>query len=878
MLRIIQSTGVARSKNYYSSADYYAEGQELTGIWRGEGARLLDLKGNVEKSDWDALCDNLHPQTGQRLTLRTNSDRTVGYDFNFHVPKSVSLLYVSSRDERLLDAFRDSVQATMQDIESEMSTRVRKVGKNEERKTSNMVWGEYVHFTSRPVDGLPDPHLHAHCFAFNVTHDKQEQAWKAGQFRELMRDAPYYEALFHARLAHRLAELGMPVTRTKKGWELAGIEKGLIDRFSRRTKQIEDLAREKGIEDPKAKDSLGARTRESKKKELSFPELQEVWRGRMTADEMEVLKTLESRIGSDDGEPLDGDAGTKAVEHAIAHEFERKSVVPERRLLATALRHGVGRARVEQVFDAAKRSDLVTGQRNGRTMVTTRGVLTEERRVIDYARKGRGACSRLVGKEHRFRREWLNADQKKAVEHILGSRDRVILVRGSAGVGKTTLMQEAVEAVEANGTKVFAFAPSADASRGTLKESGFANAETVAMLLKNPTVQEQAAGQLIWIDEAGQLGTKTMSELFSLAEKIDARLLLSGDRYQHGSVERGSALRLLEEEAGLASAEVKEIQRQSGEYKAAVKALSVGRAEEGFRRLDALGWVREIDDDQREHQLATDYVSAVTGGKTAVVISPTHREGDRITGEIRQQLRDSGKIGQDERTFLSLEGAGLTEAERGDAVNYLPGDVLQFHQNAKGFTRGQRVTIDGIEPLPAEHAAKFQAFHARTLSLSPGDTVRITHNGFTTDGKHRLNNGMLYRVKRFDERGDIVLDNGWTVRQDYGHLAYGYVITSYASQSKTVDVAFVGQSSQSFNASSREQFYVSASRARQSVTIYTDDKMALRDAIAQTDERLSATEFVNGTAARNMLAWRQLQEVLMERPQPRAREEVSHVR
>src|SRR6202008_3966260 len=98
---------------------------------------------------------------------------------------SVSLLYATMKDERLLDAFRDAVHGTMEDIEREMQTRVRKDGKNEDRTTGNMVWGEFVHFTSRPVDGVPDPHLHAHCFVFNTTWDNKETQWKAGQFRNL---------------------------------------------------------------------------------------------------------------------------------------------------------------------------------------------------------------------------------------------------------------------------------------------------------------------------------------------------------------------------------------------------------------------------------------------------------------------------------------------------------------------------------------------------------------------------------------------------------------------------------------------------------------------------------------------------------------------
>jgi conjugative relaxase-like TrwC/TraI family protein len=857
MLRITQNAHVAGAKSYYSSAaDYYTEGQELTGRWRGEAARRLGLQGNVKQAEWDALCDNINPQTGKSLTARQRADRTVGYDFNFHVPKSVSVLYAMTRDERILDAFRDAVDATMHDMEAEMSARVRKGGKDENRRTGNMAWGEFVHFTSRPVDGVPDPHLHAHCFVFNVTHDDKEQVWKAGQFRELKRDAPYFEAVFHSRFAYELADLGLPIARTKKGWELDGVNKGLINKFSRRTSQIEEMAREMGIDDPEEKAELGAKTREHKRKKLTLPELQDEWRSRMSAPELDALATLQDKLGGD-ADPRDGNASARAVQYAIGHVFERKSVVPERELLATALRQAVGQATVEQVCRQAERSDLIVGERNGRQMATTHDVLEEERHVIDFARDGRGACQPIAKRHQAFKRDWLNDTQKAAVRHIIESRDRIIVVRGAAGVGKTTLMQEAVESIEAAGTKVFAFAPSADASRGTLRDSGFKDADTVARLLADEKVQRQVAGQLIWVDEAGLLSTKTMAQLFALAEKTDARVLLSGDRRQHGSVERGAALRLMEEEAGLVPAEVKEIKRQSGDYKAAVEALSEGRVAEGFKRLDDLHWVREIPDDERDRQLAADYVQAVREGRSALVVSPTHAEGNRITTEIRTKLRQAGKLGTDEQTFVALENANLTEAERGDAVNYAPGDVLQYHQNAKGFTRGERVTVDGDRPLPLDQAARFQAFHSTTITLAPGDVVRITHNGMTADGKHRLNNGSLYRVDRFDDEGNIMLNNGWTVGKQFSHLTHGYVVTSHASQGKTVDRVFVGQSSQSFPASSREQFYVSCSRAKERVTIYTDNKNDLREAINQSDERVSATEFVNGSPRRDMVALRE---------------------
>lgn len=135
MLRIIQNSQAAGAKIYYAQADYYSEGQELEGQWRGKAAEMLGLSGVAQRDQWDLMCDNRNPSSGEQLTLRQKSDRTVGYDFNFHVPKSVSLLYGLTKDDRIREAFQEAVNETMQDMESEMQVRVRKEGKNEDRTT-----------------------------------------------------------------------------------------------------------------------------------------------------------------------------------------------------------------------------------------------------------------------------------------------------------------------------------------------------------------------------------------------------------------------------------------------------------------------------------------------------------------------------------------------------------------------------------------------------------------------------------------------------------------------------------------------------------------------------------------------------------------------
>lgn len=865
MLRIIQNTSAAGASSYFAASDYYTQEQELPGIWRGEGARLLGLSGEIQKDAWEALCHNRDPRSGETLTARQKAERRVGWDFNFHVPKSVSLQYALSNDQRILDAFRGSVHETMKDVEAELMTRVRQNGSNEDRLTGNAVWGEFVHFTTRPIDGTPDPHMHAHCFLQNVTFDASEQRWKAAQIGHIKRDGPYFEAMFHSRFARRMEEIGYATERVKTGWELKGHSLSTLRKFSRRRQQIEDVARElqaKADQEHVAAlkagretgrkiittHDLGASTREKKQKNLTMPELRQKWRARLTDAEDNAVasiarQSLRGAIAEQEG--MASESATLSVDHC----FERKSVVPERQLYAEALKRAVGKAGPQRVLQAVRRQNLIVGERDGRRVATTTKVLSEEQAMVSFARNGRGTCAPFVAREYKFRRNWLDEGQKKAVLHLLRSGDRVQLLRGVAGTGKTTLMQEAVEGIEASGKKVFTFAPSSDASRRVLREEAhFKDADTVAMLLKDQRKHEQLRNQVWWIDEAGLVGAPDMAKVFSLADQLDARVILSGDRKQHGSVARGAALRLLETEAGLVPAELKDIRRQSGAYKDAVKALSQGRTEEGFKGLDTLGWIREVAETDRYKLLARDYVDAVAASKSALVVSPTHREGDRITAEIRSDLKRRRLLGE-EHTFRALVNANLTMAERADALNYEPSDVIEFHQNATGYRKGARVIV-GEADLPLRHAERFTTYRASEVTLAAGDQIRVTKNGKTLEGT-RINNGSVFAVKGFDKNGNIRLKDGGTLAKDWGHWTYGYCTTSHASQGRSVDRVFIGQSSESFPASSREQFYVSCSRGKQQATIYTDSKAELMQAVCHSDDRLTATELLMGNRHRD---------------------------
>jgi conjugative relaxase-like TrwC/TraI family protein len=781
----------------------------------------------------------------------------VGYDFNFHCPKSVSVAYEFTQDERILGAFKMSVNQTMREIESEIKTRVRKQGANENRTTGNMIWAEFVHFTARPVNGIPDPHLHAHCYTFNTTWDDEEKKWKAGQFRDLKADAPYFEAAFHARFSKQLAEMGYRIERTAKGWELAGVPQRVLDEFSKRTEQVEQKAKELGITSAKVKDGLAALTRERKQKQLTKQELRELWNARVSAEERTAIQnSLRNEVSN---QPKISEM--KAMDFAMQHCYERASIVTDKKLFRHALRFGMGDVDVAKIKRQLLRDELIKENMDGRQWLTTKDVLAEEKRLIDFVADGKGKFKPFGSVKHQFQNPKLSDEQRNAVRHVLQSKDRVTAIRGGAGTGKTTMMKEAVAGIESGGAKVFTFAPSAEASRGVLRsDAGFANAETVEALLQNQKLQAQVHGQVIWIDEAGLLSVRTLARVADLAEMEDCRIILSGDTAQHRAVERGDALRLLEKHASLPAVELKEIWRQKADaHKAVVADLQGGNLEGAFKRLDKLGMLREMDADKRHEALAVDYAAAVTSGKSALVISPTHAEGERVTREIRAKLKAARKLAADEYEFIQLKNLQWTEAQRADARNYQAGQVVQFHQNVAGFRRGEQVTVKahdasgvmverqngGTAPLPLDMAARFQVYESRQIVLAAGDWLRITQNGFTKE-KQRLNNGDLKQVKGFTKDGDIKLVNGWMVSKDYGNLTHGYCLTSYSSQSKGVDCVFVAESSESFRAADREQFYVSASRFKEALTIYTDDKSELLNAVCKSSHRPSAMDLVNG--------------------------------
>lgn len=885
---MIESRSAGHAKSYFSDAlsksDYYTSDQELEGFWEGKLAARLGLNGATNKDTFFALCENVHPSLGGHLTPRTKEERRIGYDINFHCPKSVSILNAFSGDEHILNAFRASVSETMQAIETDVQTRVRQKGAFSNRLTGELAWGHFVHQTARPVEGfLPDPHLHSHCFVFNATWDETEQRYKAGEFGDIKRDMPYYQARFQKILSDKLAALGYVISKTPKGFEIEGVPQAAIDLFSKRTDEIGRIAKQKGITDAKELGELGARTRAKKQKSVNMDELKETWRKQINElgiDNSQAAKPV--RHAPQKATPTL--TAAQCLDYAILHSFERASVMADRRLLEVSYKQAIGNTSVSleeitKAFKADKR--IIHVSEHGRTLCTTKEVLREEKDMVELARRGKGKLIPLYDKAPALN---LSGQQAAAVEEILTTKNRVSIVRGAAGSGKTTLMKEAEEKIKAAGKTMAVVAPSAQASRGVLKEeSGFANAETVAKFLIDKKMQESIRGQVLWVDEAGLLGTQDMLSLLKVVSEQNAQLVLGGDTRQHAAVVRGDALRILSTIAEIRSAEVSKIYRQqNADYRTAVERLSKGQVKDAFDKLDGLDFIHTLDPLQGNNAnspLVEDYVAAIQKGKSALVISPTHAQGEVITQAIRERLREQGLLNKKETAVTHLKNLNFTEAEKSDLRNFKKGQFVQFNQNAKGFMRGSVWTVESVsgkavqvknaqgesQTLPTDKSKRYDVFEKREIALSKGDKIMVTHNGFDVEDK-RLNNGQTLDVVGFSKQGHILLRNdksheSYTLTKEHGHIAHAHCITSHASQGKTVDEVFIYQPAATFPATDAKQFYVSVSRGKTKAHIYTDDKIELLRYASELGERQSALEVVGDSKMKKSFVERTKQEI-----------------
>jgi conjugative relaxase-like TrwC/TraI family protein len=847
--------GKGYSARHLEHSDYYAEGERVKGRWCGRGAELLGLQGDVRQEEFEALREGVDPETGTFLRQRQSADRTGPdgevqshgrhlYDFTISAPKSVSIMAIVGGDSRLIEAHQRAVGEALQELEKHAATRVRMDGANADRITGNLAIAVYHHDTSRELD----PQLHVHAVAANLTYDGAEGRWKALQASGIYERRAYLTEVYRSSLGLRVRALGYEIENRRDskgrdgGFEIRGVSRELLDRFSQRSQQrdaaIRTFVAENGRQPTDNEVAVLVReTRADKLTEISTEEVRSRQRGRLTREEIAGLGGLLRSPRNVAVEPA-----AASLKYGKDHIFERLSVARDHEVLTEALRHGRGKidyAGLKGALAMEESSGLVL--RDGHEIATAES-LQRERDMIDRVNRGIGRCERLGGVEKFIASDRLRPEQKRVVEFVLDSRDRVVAISGAAGTGKTATLQELRRGFLEARREVLAVAPTMSAVE-ELQKVGFLDAMTVERLLQDRDAQQGLRRKVLILDEAGMVSGRQMSEFLRLAEAGGARVVFSGDTRQIQSVEACDALRILEKESRLKSIALTQVQRQTQlDYRDAIQELRRD-PERGFEKLDAMGAVHEVAPADRAKEVARQYSAALETQSSVLVVCATHDEIERVTAVIRaERIQGGAQLTRD----VPLN---WTTAQKGDLRNFSTDKVLGFHRAVKGIAKNEtvevvRVADNGVvirnangeeRTLTTKQAKSFEVYERRSIEVATGDRLLLTANRREKD--FRATNGEIVTVSGVDPAGRISLEDGRVLPAGFRQFTHGYAVTAHRSQGKSVDAVII-----SGDGMRKELFYVAASRGRQTVHVITSDKESLRESVARSSARKSASE------------------------------------
>jgi hypothetical protein len=272
-------------------------------------------------------------------------------------------------------------------------------------------------------------------------------------------------------------------------------------------------------------------------------------------------------------------------------------------------------------------------------------------------------------------------------------------------------------------------------------------------------------------------------------------------------------------------------------------------------------------------------VEKTDAGKSVIVVTPTRTEVQSLTLGIRSALKE--RMGQntiEKEVFASVR---FTEAEKMNLSNYLSrGDEAHFvhflHSN-NGFDKGTSWKVKEVSSDKAllintrtEEEREFNpkeflgnqvdVAEQKIIEIKEGEILLLQKNERVHIEKDitskeediqrpqrkefaRFTNGESVKVKEI-KNGEIFLEDGRKLAEEVKHLDYGYVSTSYSAQGKTCDHVIVAMTNLGGRALNQEQFYVSASRGRDGIDIFVEDKEYIQTRIEAMGNRVLNVELL----------------------------------
>jgi conjugative relaxase-like TrwC/TraI family protein len=922
---------------YYAKDNYYVASELEDGSqWIGQGAASLGLEGRVEAAAFTAVLSG-HLPDGSVIDAARGEHRP-GLDMTFSAPKSVSLLALVGRDDRIIEAFQDSVRETLTWAERnlfEAKVWDRAAKQQMVEKTGKLVAAAFLHDVSRNGD----PQLHVHAVIANATK-ASDGKWHAVRNDALYENQHLLGTIHNAALRGRIEALGyetIPAHNPIDGeFEIKGVPRDVIEAFSTRRAEILEALAEGDRGSPREREIAALATRRAKNPEFTPEQRGETWRAtaeRTGFDPRPLIRAALHRAAGQDTvwskvvrgvrgahakgmaiaaamglTPRDGDplvperlgrleprafATAQAVASAVRELGEREAAFDRNALMRTALERGgpVTIKDVEARIGLLQEKSLLLSDASGRIMVTE-GALALEHRLIDLANAGRGAVAPLIdtpdvstrlqqaARELGLRR--LNPGQEAAGVAILQSRNRVELVQGGAGVGKSASLAPVAMLAREEGRQVFALAHAGRTARDFGAKIGAPASTVDSFLARHQRVLDGTASQqqmeltrsslggaVIMVDEASQVGTERLAKLIDLANRIDVgRLVLAGDTRQLQAIEAGKPFELLQKAGQPTSTIAENLRASSPQMQALNAALEQGELPRAFNILQP---------DTVEVPFAH---GPETAAKLWANLPPNQREATLLLASgramrsaandaVQQERRDRGELAGTGVGLTVLDRVTITREGARQMKGYREGRVIEFRTNlpSQGFERGDRGTVQGIDkgrvvvsmadgskrqfepgrlPRNLAHDA-VTIYEPKQLGLFAGDCIRWTDN----DRERGLRNGDLATVERIDRSG-ITIRGSSGEQMQLGtddpmreKLDLAYAVNVHIAQGMTATNGIILMSEREKPLNTSRAFLVAVTRIAEHATLVVDNVKSLeRDIARRAGEKASALETV----------------------------------
>ncbi|HUJ18681.1 MAG TPA: MobF family relaxase [Nitrospirota bacterium] len=851
---------VRQAGTYYEKDSYYSS--EKPGEWAGRAADELGLRDEINGEDWQRVIRGQDPRTGEQLVQAgANGEHRSATDTTFSAPKSASVLALLLNRTDIIEAHRKAVEVAIKYMEQDAAqARVTVDGLTERVHTGNLLIAIYEHTRSRELD----PQLHTHCPVLNMT-EMPDGSWKAVSNERFFENKLFYGQIYRNELAANLKELGYQIEYSKDGlFEIAGIDKSILETFSRRSEQIKEAMNEIREKYPHADESqlreyatLGSRV--AKQKNIDNDAVHASWVERLRSLGLspdDLNRTIDVTIETTDRgkESMNADDAISMAGKLIT---EQELTFPKEQLLRIAGQFSLGSARISDLERAARdqlRSGQILQRKDG--SYTTAEKVQEVSETVQMMKDGTGKCMPIMTKEESLKvleGRGLTQSQIDLNIHVLTSPDLVMGGQGYAGVGKTTALDTLREILESRSQTVRGLAFTGKAADGIEQEAGI-ESNTIAREL-------HLSGRTDWIvlDEASMVGSKDMHDILKLAREHNSRVLIIGDADQLPSIAAGRIFKDLKE-SGMSTVEMKEIVRQKdGTYKDVVQSIVSKRIDDAFNKLAKTGHIHEIkDQNERIGGIAKDYTDRQNWRNT-IVLSGKNADARELNSAIRSILKERGEIGQQDNEITVRVPVSLSPTEQRFGQSYEPGQYIFARKAGVGGLRaGDEARIVAVDKVRhtlsietkqgaeriidlIQDGGNISAYEERQDKFSEREKIIFTKN----DSKLKVRNGQIGEILKIDESGQLIIamQDGSTRHIDpakYQYVNHGDAVTTYKAQGMTQNNVIVNAPAdgmQTYNA-----MYVQATRGKYDLQVYTDSTEKLIERVKIEQEKTTTLD------------------------------------